>query len=90
MGVYSYESFKGGGYGFRGTFSTHVESRNAYFVHQYRCSRRQRDKVGGEEGEMEAGRVEELEGGGQEEIEDNLSQDQGQQYSNLVQSCPVH
>ena len=61
-----------------------------YFVHQYRCSRRQRDKVGGEEGEMEAGRVEELEGGGQEEIEDNLSQDQGQQYSNLVQSCPVH
>ena len=49
-----------------------------YFVHQYRCGRGQSDEVGGEEGEMEAGRMEELEGGGQEEIEDDLRQDQGQ------------
>ena len=75
---------------FREEYPPMLRAAAPYFVHQYRCSRRQRDKVGGEKGEMEAGRVEELEGGGQEEIEDNLSQDQGQQYSNLVQSCPVH
>ena len=61
-----------------------------YFVHQYRCGRGQCDEVGGEEGEMEAGWVEELEGGGQEEIEDDLRQDQGQQHRALVQGGPVH
>ena len=62
----------------------------SYFVHQYRCGRGQRDEVGGEEGEVEAGGVEELEWGGEEEIEDDLGQDEGQQHGGLVQRCPVH
>ena len=54
-------------------------SRNVtYFVHQDGAGRGESDEVRGEEGEVEAGRVEELEGGGEDKIENNLRQYESQ------------
>ena len=60
-------------------------SRNVtYFVHQDVGCRGESDEVGGEVGEVEAGRVEELEGGGEKKIENNLRQYESQEDRGLV------
>ena len=64
------------------------ERRETYFVHEDGGGRRQSDEVRGEEGEIEASGVEELEGGGEQEVGDHLGQHQGQQDGRLVQGAP--